>query len=85
MGYVTSGPDRAMGHVISPDQTMGHVKSNPDHAMGYIARSSGDGMVHMSSQHVSIGSKQSSLTSIRDEIALMYNNTIVTIFHSRVK
>eukprot|EP00105_Crassostrea_gigas_P035963 XP_019920111.1 PREDICTED: uncharacterized protein LOC105321441 [Crassostrea gigas] len=86
MGYVTSGPDQAMGHVMSsPAQTMKHVTSSPDNAMGYIASSSGDGMVHMSSQHVSIGSKQCSLTSISDEIAYMYNNTIVTIFHSRVK
>lgn len=71
----TSSPDHAMGHVTSsPGQTMGHVTSGPDQAMG-----------HMSSQHVSIGSKQCSLTSISDEIAYMYNNTIVTIFHSRMK
>lgn len=86
MGHVTSSPARAMGHVMSrPDQAMGHVKSNQDHAMGYIASSSGDGMVHMSSQHVNIGSKQCSLLSISDEIAYMYNNTIVTIFNSRMK
>lgn len=86
MGHVTSSPDRARGHVMSsPDQTMGHVKSNPDHAMGYIASCSGDGTVHMNSQHVNIGSKQCSLTSISDDIAYMYNNTIVTIFHSRMK
>lgn len=86
IGHVTSSPDQAMGHVMSsPDQTMGHVTSSPDHAMGYIASSSGDGMVHMSSQHVSKGSKQCSLTSISDEIAYMYNNTIVKIFHSRMK
>lgn len=86
MGHVTSSPDHAMGHVTSsPGQTMGHVTSSQDHAMEYIASSSCDGMVHMSSQHVGIGSKQCSLTSISDEIAYMYNNTIVTIFHSRMK